>query len=147
MAKTNIEDFNKLGGREMLRKISEIFYDKVYKHPWLGLYFQKIDQEIITSQQVDFMTSALGGGQVYCGQLPVVAHQQMNISEELYDLRTDLLTQSLDEAKASADLKEKWLRIDLAFKGAIVKKSVHDCKKRFFTDEILDFPNPLKKSA
>ncbi|MGR3317878.1 MAG: globin domain-containing protein [Candidatus Anammoxibacter sp.] len=69
--------FERLGGRKMLEVITKIFYDKIYDHPWLSLFFKNIKQEIIESQQVDFMQGFLGGKKVYCGQLPVQAHKHM----------------------------------------------------------------------
>ncbi len=141
--------FQKLGGREMLEKISKIFYDKVYDHPWIGLYFKEVKQEIIEEQQVDFMSAALGGPQVYLGKLPVPAHQHMMIADDIFDLREELLNESLVEAGASKELIEKWNKIDGAFRKKLVKKSFEDCQKRFKTDSILYFPNPVtsKKAA
>jgi truncated hemoglobin YjbI len=133
------EEFNKLGGKEMLQKVSKIFYDKVYEHSWIGQYFAHIEQEIIESQQVDFMTSALGGPKVYCGRLPIPTHKNMLISSELFELRHDLLLESLKEAGASEELIAKWTKIDNAFKDGIVKSNISECEKRFFTDDILDF--------
>jgi hypothetical protein len=63
----------------------------------------------------------------------------MMISEELFELRQKYLSEALNEAKASVELTDRWLTIDEAFKRAIVKKSLTDCKKIFFTDDILDF--------
>ena len=71
---SNNDKFEALGGRPILVKISKIFYDKVYDHAWLGKFFAKVDQQIIEDQQVDFLQGALGGDKVYCGKLPVKAH-------------------------------------------------------------------------
>mgnify|MGYP000085043579 FL=1 len=141
------EEFEKLGGRGMLIKVSKLFYDKVYEHPWIGLYFQEVPQDRIEAQQVDFMTSTLGGGNVYMGRLPVPAHKHMFISEELFDLRQDLLQEAFVEAKASKELIEKWNKIDEAFRGRLVKKNLGECEKRFFTDEINYHKDPTKKIA
>lgn len=141
------EAFELLGGKEMLKKVSKIFYDKIYEHEWIGLYFEDVSQEIIESQQVDFMSASLGGPKEYCGKMPIPTHKNMYITPDLFELRQELLNEALNEAKASEELKEKWLRIDEAFKGGIVKSSMSDCEKRFFTDEILHFPNPLKKAS
>jgi truncated hemoglobin YjbI len=139
--------FEALGGKEMLKKVSKIFYDKIYEHEWIGQFFKEVDQEIIENQQVDFMTSALGGPKVYCGRLPIPTHKNMYITPELFDLRQSLLKDSLIEAKASEELIEKWLKIDEAFKSGLVKNNMGECEKRFFTDEILVFPNPMKKAS
>jgi hemoglobin len=145
---SRLDDFEKLGGRSILVKMSKIFYDDVYKHEWIGKFFQGIDQDIIEAQQVDFLQGALGGEKVYCGKLPIPAHKHMFISDELYNLRTDLMVSALKEVNASQELIDKILKIDASFKGGLVKKSITDCEKRYNTDEILIVPNPdIKKSA
>ena len=132
--------FEELGGVTILKKVSKVFYDKVYKDQWIGKYFQHIEQERIEAQQIDFMTQSLGGPKVYCGRLPGPTHQNMFISEELFELRQKYLIEALDESNASEELKQRWLAIDEAFKRKIVKKTKADCVKRFVTDDILDFP-------
>jgi hemoglobin len=139
--------YDLIGGRPTLDKVHKIFYDKIYMHPWIGQYFQGIKQEIIEAQQSDFMSQAMGGPAMYLGKLPVPAHRHMFISEELFDLRTQLLNEALHEAGVSEQNQKLWLKIDQAFKKGIVKKAVSDCSLRFNTDEIIDVPNPVKKSA
>jgi len=145
ISNVNLSKFEELGGKQMLQKVAKLFYDKVYEHKWIGQYFQAVSQEIIESQQVDFMSSALGGPKVYCGRLPVPVHKNMFISEELFEIRHSLLLESLHEANASEELIAKWTKIDEAFKSGLVKKNIGECEKRYFTDEYLSFPDPAKK--
>lgn len=140
-------EFEKLGGREMLKKISKIFYDKVYSHPWISQYFYEVDQSMIENQQVDFMTEVLGGPLCYSGKFPIKAHKHMFINQELFALRESLLQEAFYEAHACEELQSKWLKIDNSFKSRIVKQSLEQCEKRFKTDEIFNFPNPAKKAA
>jgi len=135
---------DRIGGRTKIERVHKIFYDKLYADPWLGKFFVGIDQKHIESQQTDFMTMLFGGPKAYNGRMPIDAHEHIMISEELFAARRELLRQSLHEAGISSAEIEDWLRIDLAFKKVLIKKSAADCKKRFFTDEILDFPNPTK---
>ncbi len=142
-----VREFEEMGGRNMLIKYSKVFYDKVYAHPWLGKFFQEVKQDVIEEQQVDFLQSSLGGGNVYLGKLPIPAHKHMFITEELFELRNQMVIESLDEVGASEKLKEKILRIDNAFKRGLVKDSIGDCEKRFFTDELMFFPKLEKKAS
>jgi len=142
MADERKDLFEKVGGREGILKIAKKFYDKVYVHPWLKLYFQAIPQEHIENQQTDFMSGSLGGPKVYMGRFPVPAHEHMYITEELFELRNRLLLESLQETRTAPEVIEAWLKIDHAFKKRLIKTSLSECKKRYFTDEILDFKNP-----
>lgn len=139
--------FDLIGGRPTLDKVHKIFYDKIYADPWIGKYFQDIDQSVIEIQQSDFMSQVMGGPAIYCGKLPIPAHRHMNITEELFDLRTQFLLEAMNEAGVSQENQQHWMKIDQAFKKGIIKKDISDCSLRFNTDEILDFPNPRKKSA
>ena len=140
--------FQAVGGRDGILKVVKIFYDKVYADPWMSLFFAKIPQEHIENQQTDFMCGAMGGPKIYCGRMPVDAHEHICITEELFDARDELLEESLKEANVDPEVAKAWMKIDQAFKSGLVKP-LKDCKKRFFTDEILDFenPNPRKKAA
>ncbi len=144
-----MEIFEQVGGYEMLKKVNKIFYDKIYAHPWIGQYFKSINQEHIENQQTDFMAQAFGGPEKYAGKFVPDAHVHMMITEELFQVREALLDEAFLEAGANALLIEKWKTIDNAFKRKVVKKSIAECKLRYNTDVIQDFPNPnpLKKAA
>lgn len=131
-----------IGGRPVLEKVHKLFYDKLYEHPWLKNFFLHIDQKVIENQQTDFMVSNMGGGKIYSGGMPRNVHRHMYITEELFDLRTKILKESILACGVPGALAERWIRIDVAFKHSLVKKSIDDCEKRFFTDEILSFPKP-----
>ena len=138
----DIESFEQLGGRAIIARIASSFYDKVYAHPWLGKFFAEVPQDVIESQQVDFMQQSLGGPRTYLGKYPIPAHRHMFIPDKLYIIRQQLLVASLNECDASEELIDRWLRIDNAFRKGIVKESLDDCEKRYATDEIVVFEDP-----
>ncbi len=119
---------NDIGGRSTLERVHKVFYDKLYSHPWLKQYFEGIDQKMIENQQTDFMVSNMGGGKVYSGRIPSMAHRHMFITEELFDLRSKLLRESLEECKVPPEKSERWVRIDYAFKHSLVKSDVSECE-------------------
>ena len=137
--------FEQVGGRETLVRVHKIFYDKAYADPWLGQFFQHVEQEIIENQQTDFMTRAMGGPPIYCGRLPVATHKNMYITTELFDHRHAMLADSIAEAGVSEHLRERWLRIDGAFRGKLTKRGVSECQRRFATDDLLVFDKPGRR--
>jgi len=141
---TKIDEFEKMGGRKSLITINKIFYDKVYKHPWLKLFFENIPQQHIEDQQVDFMQKVLGGENRYWGKAPPAAHVHIFINEEIFEVRKILLEEAFSEAKANPILMDKWRIIDNSFKRVLLKESPSHCKGRFNTDPILAFKNPEK---
>lgn len=122
---------------QLVLSVNKVFYDKVYKDPWLSPMFSIIDQEIIELQQTDFMVGALGGEKKYCGRNPKDAHPHLYITEEIWQLREKYLKESFEELDITIDIRQRWLKIDEAFKRVIVKSSVDECEKRYFTDEII----------
>ncbi len=136
--------FEQIGGRQSLIAINKVFYDKIYKHPWLKQYFEKIPQDHIEIQQVDFMQKVLGGDNVYIGKAPPLAHTHINITDELFEERKKLLCEAFDETNTHPEMRDKWLAMDESFRRVLLKKSLQDCVPRFKTDPILDFPDPRK---
>lgn len=128
-------------------KVNERFYEKVYDDPWMYQYFQHTDQEFITQQQTDFILQAMGGPKNYSGRLVKNAHPHMFITDELFEAREQMLKDALAELNAPANLVEFWLKLDYSFKKVLVRNSVDECEKRFFTDEILAFPKPNSKKV
>lgn len=139
---SKIDNFERIGGRASLITINKIFYDKVYKHPWLKHYFLEIPQQHIEVQQVDFMQKVLGGKNLYVGKAPPVAHKHMFIPDDLFDVRKTLLIEAFSEACAHQELIDKWLALDESFRRLLVKKSPSDCVARYKSEGIIDFPNP-----
>ncbi len=133
--------------KQEILKVNTAFYERVYKHPWMSKVFRKVPQEHITAQQTDFILGALGGPKIYCGRWPTDAHPHIFVDQEMWDLRGRFLKEALDEVKFPPDLALKWIRIDEGFKRAIMKNSLADCQKRFFSDEIIYEPNTATKKA
>ena len=93
------------------------------------------------------MTRAFGGPNVYCGRLPVAAHEHIHITGEVFETRNVLLRESLDEAGVGPEVADAWMKLDNAFRSSIVKTGTDQCRKRFIIDEILDFRDPLKVAS
>jgi len=131
--------YNRLGGKPTYLKVHKIFYDKAYAHPWLSKYFTDKPQELLENQQTDFMIQLMGGPKCYAGKSPKDAHKHMLISDELFELRAQLLSDSITEAGINDELKDEWLEADATFQRALVKKSEDECVRAYPTQPILNF--------
>ncbi len=134
--------FERLGGKPTYIKVHRIFYDKAYADPWLRQYFTDKPQKVLENQQTDFMIQLMGGPKAYGGKTPLFAHQHMVISEELFEHRAKLLSDSIKEVGISDELRVAWLKTDASLKRALVKKSKAECKISYPTQPILDFAKP-----
>ena len=63
----------------------------------------------------------------------------MLISEELFEVRAQLLSDAISEAGINDDVRREWLAADAALKKALVKTSIDQCVIAYPTQEILDF--------
>jgi len=132
---------------DLIFKINQAFYDKIYKDAWLGEVFAIIEQKIIESQQTDFIVGAMGGPMKYCGRNPKDAHPHMVITEQMWALRETYLREAFKETNCPPEISERWLKIDESFKSHIIQPDSEKCKKRYATDQIINVPNPFKRSA
>ena len=66
----------------------------------------------------------------------------MFVSAELFDLRAQILRESLQESGVSEELTARWLKIDDAFRHSIVKSDISQCEKHYKTDEFVNIPKP-----
>lgn len=140
--------YDAVGGLPTLEKVHKIFYDKIYAHPWLKQFFEGHSQEAIEGRQTSFMGEKMGGPK-YLGKPIKQVHENMYISQELYELRHEILTTSLQEAGVPEALAQRWLKIDNAFMKQIIKPSV----EAFYRDYHFTFkrriiiPRPLAKAG
>ena len=132
--------YDRLGGKETFIKVHKIFYDKAYAHSWLRKFFTDKPQQLLEDQQTDFMVQLMGGPRCYGGKSPKSAHQHMLITDELFEVRAQLLSDSIKEAGIADDLRKEWLNADAALKKALVKSSIDECSIAYPTQAILNFP-------
>ena len=131
--------FDRVGGRATLERVHKRFYDKVYAHPWIGQFFVGVDQASIEEMQCDFMTGQFDGGKIFCGRPPGVAHTHIAVTEELFELRSRLLRESLVEEGLSVADQDHWIATDAKFRPVILR-DVKDCNATL--GPIRNFPNP-----
>ncbi|NQU70925.1 MAG: group 1 truncated hemoglobin [Rhodospirillales bacterium] len=132
-----------IGGRPCLERVHKALYNKIFTHPTFRAFFKNTDQAHQENQQTDFMAMALGGPSHYCGRLPDGAHMHMFVTEEIFELRHQILAETLKECLVPAELRDRWLSVDYQFKGKIVKKTFDDCTKRYNSDTILFAPDTV----
>ncbi len=132
--------YDRLGGKSTFVKVHKVFYDKAYAHPWLSKFFTDKPQEVLENQQTDFMVQLMGGPKAYGGKSPKSAHQHMVITDELFELRAQMLSDSIKEAGISDSLRDEWLDADRTLKRALVKTSKAECSQAYPNQPILNFP-------
>ena len=131
--------YGRLGGKPTFEKVHKIFYDKAYADAWLRPYFTDKPQEHLENQQTDFMMQLMGGPTCYAGKAPKDAHKHMVITEELFQHRSNMLSESIKEAGINDELREQWIAADATFQRALIKTSEDECVRAYPTQPILNF--------
>ena len=126
-----------IGGREVVLRVHKIFYGKVYAHPWLKGFFAGVDRAYQENQRTDFTVGLFGGPREYSGRLPNKAHPHLMVTDEVFDIRHDLLRQAINEAGIDKDLAAIWLDRDELFRKVIVKTSISQCHGRYRNEPIV----------
>ena len=134
--------FDELGGMPTIEKVHVIFYDKLLSHPWLKDFFKGVPRDHLERQQTHYMAGLFGGPRIYGGRPLNTGHMHMFITEEVFLLRHELLSRSLDDAGIAPDLKRRWLSYDMGTKHDLVKKSVSECAGRYKTEKVIVVEKP-----
>ena len=134
--------YAELGGRDAIERVHNVFYDILLSHPWLKGFFEGKVKERLVSQQTDFMTAMLGGPKRYYGRDPGPAHCHLFITDEVFDLRHQLLGEAMERAGLAPHLRAPWLKRDWAMRRALVKSQPSECFGRYKMEPIIVVPKP-----
>lgn len=104
--------YERLGGRQTLHTLIDLFYYKVLLDPSLKKKFVDIDMISLKEHQLEFMTFVFGGGNKH---YPVenlkTAHKGLNITEEQFQSVCRHLDSSMDELQVSPPLRTEVMEI------------------------------------
>jgi len=132
-----------IGGEEVIRKVHQAFYDRLFEDPWLGQFFYGKSKEVLVRKQTQFMVSAFGGPYIYRGDTPAIVHMNMFITDELAALRERFLRRAILSQGLSESIADRWQAVDRLYRPSVVKQSVDDCVVTCFGQ----FPVEAKKPA
>ncbi|BCG63083.1 MAG: hypothetical protein methR_P0774 [Methyloprofundus sp.] len=114
-------------GTEGVRKVHQRFYDVLFAEPWLGKFFYGKAKDVLVDKQTQFMVAAFGGENLYKGDTPAFVHMHMYVTDEMSDLRQQVLRQAILAEGHSDSIADRWLKVDDSFRASIVKNSVDEC--------------------
>lgn len=116
-----------IGGTAVVFAVHQRFYDRLFVEPWLETFFFGKSKAALIEKQTHFMVAAFGGENHYNGDTPAFVHMHMFITEEMADVRETILRAAILEQGLSASIAARWLKVDRAFRPAIVKQALDEC--------------------
>lgn len=87
--------YETIGGRDAVLAAVDEFYDRVLDDQTLAPKFEGINLARLKKHQVDFLSTALGGEDVYTGRELSVAHAGLGITDEEFERVVDHLVATL----------------------------------------------------
>jgi truncated hemoglobin YjbI len=106
--------YERLGGSEAIRPVTEAFYQKVLADEDLAPYFAFVNMDRLVGMQTSFLTMAFGGPSSYNGRSLRDAHAGLrDLSDDHFDRVVGHLAQTLKEFGVSDD--------DISAAGAIAE--------------------------
>ena len=129
---------------EVLHAIARAFYDKVYAHPWIGRFFQGVDQARQELKLVRFFHLSWHDpvfAQIQ-GQYLKEEHAHMYITPALFDLRQELFAAAMRELGHDEALVRAFLAFNESWRPYVVKGSVAECTDELTGRGIVEVPPP-----
>ena len=95
---TELSLYDRLGGADAIRPVTQTFYQKVLADEELAPYFAFVNMERLIGMQTSFLTMALGGPSDYSGRGLRDAHAGLRgLNDEHFDKVVTHLAQTLKE--------------------------------------------------
>ena len=112
--------FEKLGGAPAIEAVIKEFYKRVLGDDELKGYFDGVDMDIQTQQQIKFITMAVGGPNEYQGRSMKDSHETLAITEMHFDKVAGHLVETLKWARVSDELIKEVVAVVGPLKADIV---------------------------
>ena len=93
--------YDQLGGAGSVAAAVEMFYHRVLADPLLKPFFVSVDMGSLKSQQIDFLTQAMGGPADYKGPTMRQAHEHLQIQQTHFDRVAGHLVETLQELQVA----------------------------------------------
>jgi len=95
--------YDEIGGKDGVAAAVDVFYGHVLADDLLAPYFASTDMRRQKAHLRAFLTSAVGGPEVYAGRSMAAAHAGRRISPEAFDRVVDHLVETLTELDVAPD--------------------------------------------
>lgn len=112
---------------DQLHAIARTFYDELYVHPRLGIFFRGINQRRQEQRLISFILMTGGEHGPIEGRYLSEAHAHMFVTPELFELRADVLEAAIRTHGHGDDVVAAWRALDDGWRSYIVKDRLEDC--------------------
>ncbi len=101
--------FAELGGEPALRRIIDVFVDRLFDDVMIGFLFRNARRERVKDKEYEFAAGHLGGGVAYTGQPLREAHQKHLIQGGQFNRRLQILKETLVDLGVPEHIRAHWI--------------------------------------
>ena len=121
--------FDELGGEEGLRRVIDMFVDRVFSDVMIGFIFSGKNRERIREMEYQLAAEQLGGPVVYSGRPIGSVHAPLPIMGGHFDRRRQILLNTLADCGVPEAVQKVWIEHVDALRGDVlgVGHAPHHC--------------------
>lgn len=112
--------FTELGGEAALRRIIDVFVDRLFDDLMVGFLFQRANRERIKEKEFEFAAQFLGGPVEYSGRPIEEAHRRHRIFDGQFQRRLTILRNTLNELGAPPHVRDALLAHTISLLDRVV---------------------------
>ncbi len=102
--------FDELGGEAVLRRVVNVFVDRVFDDAMIGFFFRTASRERVKEKEYEFAARHLGADVAYTGRPLRDAHAAHPIMGGQFNRRLEILRTTLVEMGVPERVRDHWLR-------------------------------------
>ncbi len=119
--------FDQLGGEPVLRRIIDVFIDRVFDDVMIGFFFANASRERIKDKEYEFAARHLGADVPYTGRTIAEAHAAHPIMGGQFMRRLKILEDTLIEQGVPEHIRAHWLAHNEKLRSSVTRDSGGRC--------------------
>lgn len=119
--------FDDLGGEPALRRILDVFVDRLFDDPMIGFLFRNASRERVKEKEFEFAAGHLGAPVRYTGRPLPEAHARHAIQGGQFNRRLQILKETLEEMGVPEPVREHWIRHTESLRSAVTAGAGDAC--------------------
>lgn len=112
--------FTELGGEPALRRIIDVFVDRLFADLMVGFLFQRANRERIKEKEFEFAARFLGAPVEYSGRPLEDAHRRHRIFDGQFHRRLTILKNTLNDLGAPERVRDALLAHTISLQDRVV---------------------------
>lgn len=123
-------------GEERLRRIIDVFVDRIFEDRMIGFFFRNADRKRIKEMEFQFTARFLGADIAYEGRPLAEAHGRHPIMGGQFARRLQILRETLEEYRVPSHIQKAWIEHTESLRPLITGDQGSDCDPMRARDKV-----------